>query len=367
MKKLIAIIVIILVVLGVFVAVDNAKTPTTEGLKIGVISSLSGDFAAVGENFVKGIKTAELVYEKKTGNEIDVLVENDGGDAVKGLAAFRKLNESDHVEGLLNFFTTTMDSIYDISKEANYPVMMEAFQANNVADDHVFQMTPGNEGTWTAYAKFIKAQGFDDSKVVVVNSKDAAQESFKDAFVSAYDGSTTVYTASSDKNGLRADAASIAAMNPTMIVFIMTPENGAILTKEILPLIPAKTQLIYDVQLYTGLSLYHQHLGGDLSKINGAINIVLEGESNEEFLNAYHELYPGEEPGFLADFAYDTLLVYLDAYDPDETKWTENLKETDFRGASGHVKFDEKGIRLPDLVVKKVVDGKLEKIDRLDI
>ena len=34
---------------------------------------------------------------------------------------------------------------------------------------------------------------------------------------------------------------------------------------------------------------------------------------------------------------------------------------------SRHFKFDKNGIRIPDLVVKKVVDGKSQTIDRLPI
>jgi branched-chain amino acid transport system substrate-binding protein len=365
MKKTLGIVAAVLVIIIAVLVANSANKPDTDNLKVGVIAPLSGDFAGVGENVVKGIQTAKIVYEEKTGNKIEVIVENDAADAAKGLSAYKKLTETNGINGLINVFTSTMDAIYEPTKAAGYPIMMEFFQANNVADDHVFQMTPGNDGTWDKYAAYIKKSGVDDSNFVLVHSKDAAQESFAKAFEGFYDGKITDFTASSDRNGLRTDAAKIAALKPTVILFIMTPENGAIMTKELAPLLSPDTKLFYDLQIVTGLQFYKDQLGGDLSKINGATSIALEGEPNQEFIDAYHKLYNNEEPGFLADFGYDTFLVYLESYDKDNGKWTENLKEVNRKGASGQIRFDQVGVRIPDLGVKRVENGQLVTVDRL--
>ncbi len=368
-KIVTGVIVLVLIIAGIIYGTKTQEPQNTQTLKIGVIAPLTGDFGAVGENVVKGIKTAQSVYEQKTGNKIDLVIEDDGGDASAGLSAFRKLTDTAHVDGLINTFTSTMDAIYEPAKVLGYPVMMEFFQANNVADDYVFQMTLGNDNVWDRYAKYIEQSKYDQSKVVIVHSIDAAQASFSKAFTAEYKKPNTVLVASTDKNGLRTDAAKIAALKPTMVVFFMTPENGAILTKELLPLINKTTQLVYDIQLYTGISYYQQQLGGDLAKINGAINLMFEGDPNsaqaKEFVTAYKKLYPNENPGFLADHGYDTFMVYMNSRDKDNTKWISNLKATDTMGASGKVSFDQNGIRIADLVVKKVIDGKSQTVDRL--
>ena len=359
----------VIVVIGGVHAV-NSK-PNTAGLKIGLIVPLTGDFAPVGENILKGIKTAEALNEEKTGNKIEIVVEDDGADAVKGLSAYNKLTQIDHVTGLINTFTSTMDAIYKPVVTAGYPVMMEAFQANNVADDNVFQMTLGNDNVWDRYAKYLATAGYDDSKVVIVHSTDAAQASFAAAFSAEHKKPATTIVASTDKNGLRTDAAKIAALKPSMVIFFMPPENGAILTKEILPLISTSTQLVYDIQLYTGLPYYQKQLGGDLSKINGAINLMFEGDpasaESKEFVAEFKKLYPNENPGFLADYGYDSFNTYVKTYSKDNAKWTLNLKTADMKGASGEVKFDKNGIRLVPLVIKKVINGKSETVDRLSI
>ncbi len=368
-KILIGVAIVVIILLAVFL--NYNQKPNTQGLKVGAIMSLTGDFGAVGENTLKGMKVAQGIYKEKTGNQVDLVVEDDGGDGAKGLSAYRKLTTQDNVGGLINFFTTTMDSIYEPSKSANFPIMMVAFQANNVADDQVFQMTQGNDNVWDRFSTYIKGAGFNESKVVVVHSIDAAQDSFAKAFVKEYDKPATTIVASSDKNALRSDAAKIAALKPTTIVFIMTPENGAILTKELLPLIDASTQLVYDIQLTTGTSYYETQLGNGLSRINGAIALGMEGDLNsseyKEFYNAYKKMYPNEEPGFLADYGYDTFMTYVNSYNIDKSNWISNLKDTDTKGASGVVKFDKNGIRIPPLVIKKVTDGKLQTVSRLPL
>lgn len=364
-KIIIGIIVVIIIVVLAIKFSSGPKRDEASILKIGVISSLSGDYAAVGENMVKGIKTAEAVYEQGGGKKVDLVVEDDGGDGVKGMAAFQKLSQIDHVEGLINFFTTTMDSIYVPAKSAGYPVMMLAFQANNVADDYVFQMTPGNDAVWPKYVKYIKSQDYDLKNPVFVYSKAAAQESFAKSFSTLFGATNTLYAVTSSKEQLRSDAAKIVALKPTTIVFFMTPDDGALLTKEILPIKATSTRLIYDIQLVTGTGNYKNILG-DLSKINGAITLSPEGERDQAFIDAYHKLYPGEEPGFLADFGYDTFMTYMNAYDKDNAKWIANLRTVNTKGASGQIKFDKDGIRLPDLVIKKVTNGELVNISRLE-
>lgn len=361
--KIISGIVVIAIIITIFV--QNKTNTNDEVIRIGIIAPLTGDFGAVGENFVNGIKTAEAVYEAETGNKIDLVIENDGGEATKGLTAFKKLTQVDKVNGLINTFTSTMDAIYDPSKELSYPVLMGFMQANNVADDHVFQITLGNENVWNRYAGYLMKADFNKSNLVIVHSKDAAQESFATEFAKSYTGKTETLIASSEKGMLKSDAAKIAGMKPSAIIFFMTPENGAILTKELLPFIGKDTQLIYDIQIHTGMN-YYKDILGDLNKINGAISIIPEGEPNTEFIAKYKEVI-GKDPGFTSDFGYDALMTYLKAYDQSEEKWTKNLKKTNLDGASGQITFDHNGIVFPNLTIKVVENGEMKVVERLPL
>ena len=361
--KIISGIAIVVVIIVIFAG--NSTNKNNEVIRIGVIAPLSGDFGAVGQNFVNGIKTAESVYEKETGKQVEIIIEDDGGEATKGLTAFNKLTQVDKVDGLINTFTSTMDAIYEPSKNLSYPVLMGFLQANNVADDHVFQITLGNDNVWDRYAKYLMEQDFDKSNLVIVHSKDAAQESFAKEFSKHYKGKTETIVASSEKTLLKSDATKIAGLKPSAIIFFMTPENGAIMTKELLPLIEKETQLIYDVQIHTGMN-YYKDILGDLNKINGAISIIPEGEPNQEFIKTYKEVI-GTDPGFTSDFGYDAMMVYLEAQDTSKDTWIKNLKKTNFAGASGTIKFDNNGIVFPNLTIKVVENGEMKVVNRLPL
>jgi ABC-type branched-subunit amino acid transport system substrate-binding protein len=361
-KKITWILIVAVIAIVAILGFSNNKQ-NPQQLKIGVIAPLSGDFAAVGENFVNGIKTAKVAYEKKTGDTVTLIIENDGGEAAKGLSAYKKLTEVDKVDGMINTFTTTMEAIYTPSQSLPYPIMMGFFQANNSIDDNVFQISLRNDGVWNKYADYLQKTEFDKSNIIVVRSVDAAQESMAKDFEKNYKGTTTEVIASSDRGSLKTDATKIAGMKPTAIVFFMTPENGAVLTKELLPLISKNTQLIYDVQINTGIKYYQDQLG-DLNKINGAITIVPEAEPNQKFINEY-KVVIGTEPGFTSDFGYDAFAVYMENYNKDKSAWISNIKKTDEIGASGHLKFDSNGVVIPNLTIKKVVDGKMQVVERL--
>jgi len=358
---IVAVIALIIALFSFFYS--NDSQPETESLKIGIIAPLSGDYAAIGENFVKGMRVAESVYEKQTGVDIELIVEDDGADAVKGLSAFNKLIQIDKVNGLINTFTSTMDAIYEQSIDLPYPVIMGAFQANNVADDHVFQITPGNDNTWNRYANYINNLDINHEKMIIVHSQAAAQESFAKEFAKNYTTPIELFVASSDKGSLRTDAAKVVGMNPTSILIMMTPENGAIFTKELLPLVSDDVNLFYDIQIQTGAQLYLDNLGS-FEAINGAYALNLEGESNQAFTDTYTEVI-GEKPGFLSDYGYDALMTYLLAYDSDENVWIKNLKDTKLDGASGKVSFDAQGIIYPSLTIKQVVNGEMVVRERL--
>jgi hypothetical protein len=85
----------------------------------------------------------------------------------------------------------------------------------------------------------------------------------------------------------------------------------------------------------------------------------------KDFVSAYAQLNNGATPGFLADYGYDTFMLYMNTYDKDGAKWIANLKAANTVGASGRIVFDHNGVRISDLVIKKVINGESKTIYRL--
>ena len=165
---------------------------------------------------------------------------------------------------------------------------------------------------------------------------------------------------------LRDYATKIANGKYGAVVVIESPQNGALLTKELLTVGKTMPLLAYDAQLQTGFADFGRILG-DTNKINGAISMWFKAGKVEEFKSKFKIKY-GEEPGFLADFGYDMINVALATYDKEDTNWVANLKKfSDPNGVSGAISFDSLGVRIQPMTITEVKGGRLVPTDKVTL
>ena len=184
--------------------------------------------------------------------------------------------------------------------------------------------------------------------------------SFFKAFQGGYTKSYTPFIVST-RTDLRSHALKIVGDNYDAVVFLTSPENGALTVKEILTIDPTPPFFGFDAQLQTGFADYERILG-DANKLNGAKSLWLKSGSAQEFKRLFEEKY-GDQPGFIADFGYDTFNVLMDNYSHDENKWVSNIQKTDREGVSGPISFDTNGVRIQPIVINVVEGGKIKPIE----
>jgi len=81
------------------------------------------------------------------------------------------------------------------------------------------------------------------------------------------------------------------------------------------------------------------------------------------YLPLFKEKY-NEDPGFLADFAYDMANATLKTYDSSNEKWVNNLKTlNDPNGVSGGIAFDKNGVRVQPMVITEVRGGVIVPVE----
>src|SRR5688572_10596065 len=120
---IIAAVVAAVVVVAGGLALAGGSDDASDGVKIGLITGSSGQYAVVGENYIKGVELAKEVWlEEHPDDEVEVIVEDDGYNPQKGLAAFQKLTSVDNVDALVNMSSPTIDSIYSRARELNLPI-----------------------------------------------------------------------------------------------------------------------------------------------------------------------------------------------------------------------------------------------------
>lgn len=358
--KIISILVIAIIVIGLFVV--NNKSSQPDSIKLGLMLPLSGDYAAAGQNMQKGMELALEVYKKDNPNvSIDVVVEDDAYDVTKGLSAYKKLVDLDKVDVILMLSTPVIDAIHEDVVKRGLPIIQLGIQTVGVGDDNIIQFSPAAEAPIGFLADYLgKDASFYSKKVAVLYDNSPGQLVFFQVFKDRYGKEITPLMVN-NRSDLRNYATKIANEDYEAVVFILTPENGALATKEILTLDSTVPTLVYDAQLQTGFADYGRILG-DVNKINGAKSMWFKAGKMDEVKKLFNQKY-GEDPGFLVDFSYDMINVALDTYNKDSVKWVNNLKKyKNSDGASGSISFDENGVRLQPMVITEIRDGQLVPI-----
>ncbi len=347
------IIISILVIAAIAAASFNLR-PKSEGITLGVIAPLSGQYAAIGENFFMGIKLAAVEYAgAHPGTSIELISEDDGFDAKKGFSAYKKLVSINHIDALVNLTTPTIEAIYDEASKTTLPVMQWGIQTRPAIVDNIFQVTPDGNDAIKKFARFIAIKNY--TNVAVVYENGAAQIGFFKAFEEEYERPYIGHKVESTSS-YRPFVAKILGGKHDAVFIMMNGESGALFTKEMLTQGKQKIALYYDAQLQSGWADYKRILG-DTNIINGAYSLWV-GDSNAAFTEAFEKMY-GKEPGFGADYGYDAFTVLMKAHAADPLVWQKNIQNSVVDGATGQLSFDANGVRIQDIVINEVKGGEV--------
>ncbi len=352
--KIIIGVVVLGVLWGGYVLLQPSSKPSN--IKIGLITGLTGEYSFVGENYKKGVVLAYENYKKENPeSNVEIIIENDGFDPKKGLSAYKKLTEINKIDALINLTSPTIGAIYSSVTKTDLPVIQGGEQEREPTNDNVFQITPGNIVAEEKLGEYTKNLNLENVAIIYGNNTTFIR--FFEAFKRGYGGNLVEYKLDLATKEHRTVTTKILAKNPSAIVFLATPDQGALLIKEILKQTKDIPKFIFDANIQTGINDYKRILGDSLIVLNGSIAMNIETSMNEDFVRLYKERYD-EEPGIATDWAYDSFNLLMKTYDKDGKKWTSNIKGANFEGAGGAVIFDKVGVRIPQFKIKTMENGK---------
>ncbi len=342
-------------------ASDNA-TQEKQTIKIGIMLPLTSQYGAIGEGVGKAAEMAIKDFETAHPNiDIVTVQADDKFDAKTGFTAYTKMTSLDYIDGLFMVSTPVLDALHEKMIADGIPVVCVGLQNDGVGKDNIFQMTADANGQIVKLAEHIQNNA-SHKKVALVHSTNAsASIGFYNAFSSVYT-KTRVDLLINSKDDAKTTAAKIKESGADAVVFLTEPYIGSELTKSLLALdvTPAKVAFYYDAQLQTGWSEYEKQVG-DMKKLNGAITLQFTTSDMTEFKTKYKAAY-GVDPSPFAEYGYDGITTLLNNYDTDKTTWVEKISKSDFKGFSGTVIFDERGIRNQGTEVWTVKGGEVVKL-----
>ncbi len=346
------VVILVIVMIGLF----NTKKPTTQ-LTFGMIAGMTGDYAAVGDSFAKGAKLAQAEWNSSHINQqISLITEDDSFDSKKGLSAYKKLVSIDHVDGLINMTTVTIDSIYGDVVQTGMPVALGFEQGIEAANDNIVQLWPGSVPAEVELGKYVAGKGFKNA-VVFVDKGSSAFERFAQGFEKGFAMPYNEIQVSADGRDIKSSALKAISFKPDVIVFIVKPTSGGLLAKELGSISHTKYRYVFDANIQTGFGDYAKVLG-NMNVLNGSILYTVPNVYRSTFNEAYKKMY-GVEPAIGSETGYNAFMLLAQSYNSDKATWVNNMKHVTLVGADGKIVFDENGVRIPELKIGTIEGGKL--------
>lgn len=359
-KKTLGGVTVVLILIGIFFAFNKKNESVTSNpqtIKLGLIFPLTSQYGTVAE----GVKNASLLavadwQALHPTIRVETIVEDDAYDAKKGIAAYNKLKNIDKVQGIVSISTPVVDALYKTYQADGLPVINLGTQTEGATNDNIFQIFPDAKGQVKPLADYLQNNTSYDSIVIVHSTNDPAYDQFYTEFIKLY-SKPTQNVVLNTKEDSKMVASKIVATKSQAVVFILAPTLGSLITKDLKVVSKDKMDYYYDGSLATGFGEYKKILG-DTNTLNGATTIKNVASDMTAFKAEYKTKY-GTDPTIFAEDGYDSVMVMLNSYDTSKATWVHNIENTSFTGPSGKTTFDEKGIRIPQFEIAKVVNGEV--------
>lgn len=347
LSKITLVTVIVMIVVG-YVVFRSVHT-STNAVRIGVISPLSGlveNGDNLGQSFANGFTLAQEEYEKNNGLRIEAVIEDDGYDSKKGLSAYHKLVSIDHVDGLVNLSSPTIDVITPEVHAAGLPVLQLGAESE-ISEDTIFQIYP-DQTSVKMIADVANQDGVKDVTVVMEQIK--AYEKFLSDFQDNFHGTTHLIRIPTTQKDYNPVALKVKENNSgAVLMFASSVVGGKIFAR--MSTIGYKPPRIYfDLGLQLGINDYKTALGTDIGFLDGAKALYSVAKTDKDFSARYRARF-GSQPGFLSGYGYDAFTIMAATYSPDRKTWLHNIQSYKAEGVTGSISFGDTGLRPPEFVV----------------
>ena len=354
---------------------------TASTIKIGAIVSLTGTYAGLG---VPEKNTLELEAKKINdagginGRKIEVIVEDDGTDEAKAVAAASKLIDQDKVVALIGATGTgqTMAVRGDVDRAGIPQVSMAGGSAVTATFDPLVFQTPWPNGVVLPYTfAYMKRHGI--TKIGVISDTGGfGKDGLAVAQAEAPKAGITVVENqpfNPGDTGMTTQLTKLKASNAQAVLVITSGKEAATIVQN------AR-------QLGVKLPLYGTHGNARMEFIQGAGDAaegflfaagkILVPESwgtdtaeykvSKDFIDRYSAAYNGEKPSTFAGHAFDAINLIAEAAkrvqgDVTSTALRDELEKTkDYVGIGGTFTFsptDHNGLSAADLNMYEVKNG----------
>ncbi len=364
-KRILGIIILIIIIVGV-VVVSQGKEPSTARVKIGVLSPLTGSFAALGEDFSAGVHIAA-----EENRDIELIQEDTASDPKIAISAMNKLM----TEGVKIFIAGPGSSVNlalaPIAEQNKVLLLAQSKTAKmDEAGEYVFRTFPLLDIEAEIMAGYMYNKSIKSAAIIFDSSSDTtimAKNSFEKKFTSL-GGNITIAEGFDSKSvkDFRTILLKVKNSHPGAIYLALTENPSGPMMKQIKAMsitAPLFGWSVHDTQRMI-------ETAGD--SVEGLIFsaesfVCTRDESTKKYCDAYVGKTASTTAQYYGAYGYDTLNIVADLLQKsggDIEKVKTGLSGiSNYKGVVGAINTNSTGnVERTDFVLKTFKEGKIVNI-----
>jgi branched-chain amino acid transport system substrate-binding protein len=342
--------------------------------KIGVINSMSGPEAPIGENITNGIKLAEEDLKKK-GITLQLVWEDDTGKPQISMSAMEKLATRDNVVGVVGPYTSACsNAVAKLAEKYRVPLLIPAAAKEEITRQglkHVFRMNAPADRYASSLIDAALSLGHPKSIAFIYENTDFGTSTSKTAkdYV-AQKGLQVVGDVAYPKGSAdyRSSLAQIKSKNPDLVFMVSYVADAILLMRQ-----SREVGLQPQAFLGAGAGFTTVEFAKEKAISEGVISCTQWTEDvnwpgAKEFSTRYKAKF-GKEPTYHAACAYASMVIMAETArnaGGDRAKTRDGLKGGHWNGIMGPVQFaDYDGFTNQNnhpMLVQQILKGAYETV-----
>ena len=348
--------------------------PASAQVKIGVINSMTGPEAPIGENLTNGIKLAQEDLEKK-GVKVQLVWEDDTGKPQISMSAMEKLATRDGVIGVVGPYTSACsNAVAKLAERYKVPLLVPAAAKEEITRQgykHVFRMNAPADQYAQVLLDAVTALGKPKTIAFLYENTDFGTSTSKAAKdYAAKKGIQMVADEPYSKGSpdYRSTLTKVKATNPDLVFMVSYVADAILLMRQ-------AREIGLKPQAFLGGGAGFTTVQFSAEKdISGFVFSATQWTDDvswpgaKDFATRYKAKF-GKEPTYHAACAYESLRVMAEAAakaggDREKLraglvdgKWTGVMGEVDFKDYAGFTNQNDH-----TMLVQQVLDGKYETV-----
>lgn len=346
------------------------KTDEAATIKIGGLGPLTGPLAIYGVTATNGSKLAFEEINKNggiLGKQVEFVLFDEKGDSTEAVTAYNRLVDEGVVALVGDITSKPSLAVAEIAAQDNMPMITPTGTQFNIteAGPNVFRVCFTDPYQGVILANLAKNNLKANTVAIMVNNSSDYSDGVAEAFIKEAErlGLKIVAKegyAEGDKD-FRAQLTKVAATNPDVLLVPDYYEQVALITTQAREVGVKSTFIGPDGWDGVAKALDSSAYGAvENSCFTNHYSVEDTNEKVQNFLKAYREKYK-DEPSAFSALSYDAAYLMKDAIEKagstDKDAIVKAMKESDFAGVTGHLRFDEKNNPVKAVTVLKVVNG----------